>query len=246
VAARVLVVETVLVVALAVGVTTARAVVRFAAALTSPGPLAEQTVTLNPSRYPGQPGLDLAAQLVGVVALVLPAALAIHLALRDSSWADLGLGAGRRGRDVAAGVGIAAVIGAGGLALYLASRSLGLSVEVRASGLMEAWWTVPVLVLAAGANAVLEEVVVVGYLMRRLDQLGVPPRAAVAISASIRSAYHVYQGASGLVGNLVMGVLFAGWFRRTRRLVPLIVAHWVIDIAAFVGYAALAGSVSWL
>lgn len=244
--ARVLLVETVLVVALAVGVATARAAVRFAAALASPGPLAEQTATLNPSRYPGQPGLDLAAQLVAIVALVLPAALAIHLALRDSTWADLGFGSRRWGRDVAAGVGIAAVIGAGGLALYLASRALGLSVEVRASGLVDVWWTIPVLVLAAGANAVLEEVVVVGYLMRRLDQLGVPPRAAIAISASIRGAYHVYQGAAGLVGNLVMGVLFAGWFRRTGRLVPLIVAHWVIDIAAFVGYAALAERVSWL
>lgn len=245
-AARALLVETVLVVVLAVGVTAARAAVRFTAALTSPGGLAEQTATLNPSRYPGQPWLDLAAQLVAVVALVLPAALAIHLALRDSSWADLGLGERRWGRDVLTGIGIAAVIGSGGLALYLASRALGLSVEVRASGLVDVWWTIPVLVLAAGANSVLEEVVVVGYLMRRLDQLGVSPRAAIAVSAGIRSAYHVYQGASGLVGNLIMGVLFAGWFRRTRRLVPLIVAHWVIDIVAFVGYAALVGRVSWL
>ncbi|MGF1651908.1 MAG: CPBP family intramembrane glutamic endopeptidase [Actinomycetales bacterium] len=240
---RLLAVEVVLVVGLAVGVAAARALVRFAAAVTTPGGLAAQSTTLNGSWYPDRPWLDLAAQLVSIVALVLPAALAVHLALRDGTWADLGLTARRWARDVGVGLGIAAAVGGAGLALYLGSRALGLSLEVQASGLPWHWWTVPVLVLAAGANAVLEEVVVVGYLLRRLEQLGVPAARAAWISAAIRSVYHAYQGVAGLVGNLVMGLLFARWFHRTRRLVPLIVAHWAIDVAAFVGYALLADRV---
>ncbi|MGF1663392.1 MAG: CPBP family intramembrane glutamic endopeptidase [Kineosporiaceae bacterium] len=244
--ARVLAVEVVLVVALAMGVAAARAVVRLVGALTEPGGLAAQSTTLNAAWYPDRPWLDLVAQLVSIVALVLPAALAVHLALRDGTWADLGLTGRRRAADAAAGLGIAAAVGGAGLVLYLVSRALGTSLDVEASGLVGAWWTIPVLVLAAGANSVLEEVVVVGYLLRRLEQLGVPPARAAWVSAGVRSAYHAYQGLAGLVGNLVMGLLFARWFHRTRRLVPLVVAHWAIDVVAFVGYALLADRVGWL
>jgi len=246
IAARVLAIEVVLVVSIAVGVAAARSVVRLAAALTAPGGLAAQSATLNGSWYPDRPWLDLAAQLVSIAALVLPAALAVHLALRDGTWADLGFTGRRRAADVAVGLAVAAAVGGAGLALYLAARALGLSLDVEASGLAEHWWTVPVLILAAGANAVLEEVVVVGYLLRRLEQLGVPAGGAAWVSAGVRSLYHAYQGLAGLVGNLVMGLLFARWFHRTRRLVPLVVAHWAIDVVAFVGYALLADRVGWL
>jgi len=62
----------------------------------------------------------------------------------------------------------------------------------------------------------------------------------------IRSSYHVYQGLAGVLGNLVMGWLFARVFQRYSTIIPLIVAHWLIDVTAFVGYALLADRVSWL
>ena len=41
--------------------------------------------------------------------------------------------------------------------------------------------------------------------------------------------------------------LLLGWlYQRTRRLWPLVIAHTVIDITAFVGYSLLAGVVGWL
>lgn len=239
-------VEVVLVLAIAVGISGARGAVSLAAALAAPGPLSQRTTTLNASRYPALPWADLAYQLIIVVALLLPALLALHLARRDTSWGDLGLAPRRPAAAVLAGLGIAAVIGAAGLALYLGSRAAGLSVEVRPAALGAVWWAVPVLLLSAAANAVLEEVVVVGYLLRRLDQIGVSPWAAAATSAVIRASYHAYQGFAGFVGNLVMGLVFARWFQGRRGLVPLIVAHWAIDAVAFVGYALLADRVSWL
>ena len=36
------------------------------------------------------------------------------------------------------------------------------------------------------------------------------------------------------------------WALRTRRVMPLIVAHSLLDVVAFVGYTALSGRVSWL
>jgi membrane protease YdiL (CAAX protease family) len=103
-----------------------------------------------------------------------------------------------------------------------------------------------VLILAATANAVLEEVVVVGYLMTRLRDLGWRPWHAVAASALLRGSYHLYQGVGAFIGNAVMGVVFALYFRRTRRVLPLIVAHAILDVAAFVGYTALRDKVGFL
>ena len=91
-----------------------------------------------------------------------------------------------------------------------------------------------------------EEVVVLGFVILRLTQAGLPGRWAVVISALVRATYHLYQGFGGFVGNLVMGLVFGWLFLRWRRVGPMVVAHFLIDAAAFVGYALLAGRVSWL
>jgi membrane protease YdiL (CAAX protease family) len=103
-----------------------------------------------------------------------------------------------------------------------------------------------VLILSAIQNAVLEEVIVVGYLLRRLHQLGWSPGSALAASSVLRGSYHLYQGIGGFVGNMVMGVVFVYLYRRWGRVGPLVVAHSLLDIGAFVGYALLAGKVGWL
>ena len=103
------------------------------------------------------------------------------------------------------------------------------------------------LVLAAFANGWAEEVIVVGYLLTRLRQLGVSPgQGARVVSSLLRGAYHLYQGFGAGLGNLAMGLVFGYTWRRTGRLWPLIVAHGIIDSVAFVGYALLAGHLDWL
>jgi len=39
------------------------------------------------------------------------------------------------------------------------------------------------------------------------------------------------------VGNAIMGVVFVEYYRRTRRVTPLVVAHTIMDMVVFVGYA---------
>ena len=104
---------------------------------------------------------------------------------------------------------------------------------------------------ALGAIAVVianreDEVIVVGYLLRRLDRLGWSPGVAMAGSSVLRGSYHLYQGIGGFIGNMVMGVVFVYLYRRWGRVGPLVVAHALLDIGAFVGYALLAGKVGWL
>lgn len=150
-----------------------------------------------------------------------------------------GLG-GRRdtwGLRLGHGAALFTVIGVPGLLFYALGRVLGITVSVQASGLSGAWWTVPVLVLAALKNGLLEETVVVGYLVERCEAMGWSGRRVVVVSAMLRGCYHLYQGVGPGIGNLVMGLVFAEYYRRTRRTWPLVVAHTLLDVVAFVGYA---------
>ena len=38
------------------------------------------------------------------------------------------------------------------------------------------------------------------------------------------------------VDDVVMGVVFAVYYQRTRRVMPLVIAHALLDVVAFVGY----------
>jgi len=100
------------------------------------------------------------------------------------------------------------------------------------------WWTVPILLLNAAEAALLEEVVVVAYLVTRLRQLGLTEIAAVGASALLRGSYHLYQGWGGFLGNVGMGLLFGFVFVRTHRAWPIVFAHFLLDVAAGVGYIA--------
>ena len=43
-----------------------------------------------------------------------------------------------------------------------------------------------------------------------------------------------------------MGVIFGWFYTRTKRVMPLVVAHTILDVVAFVGYALLKDHLSWL
>ena len=239
--------EVLLVLAVSVGASAVWAALSLLRRLLAPTPLSQSRATLNGSYAPNQPWLDLAFQLVGIGLGVVPALLALHLLARDRIPARaIGMDATRPRADLARGALLAAVVGIPGLLLYFAAHALNLSATVVPSSLPEVWWRVPVLVLSATMNSVLEEVVVVGYLVTRLRQLGRSARWAVGAAALLRGAYHLYQGFGAFLGNAAMGVVFGSVFVRTGRIMPLIVAHAILDGVAFVGYATLSGRVGWL
>jgi membrane protease YdiL (CAAX protease family) len=192
--------------------------------------------------------VDLSYQLLDIVNGVMPALLAIYLLSLSPGGPGFGIGLDRLRQklDLLYGLGFAALIGIPGLGLVALARHLGINAEISASGLADIWYRYPILILDGIQNGVLEEVVMIGFLLTRLRQLDWTPWKAVLLSAVIRGSYHTYQGVGGFVGNLIMGALFGWWFTRTRRVLPLIIAHSVIDAVSFVGYAALHGRVSWI
>ena len=232
--------EIAVVLLLSLGQSAVYAVVSLTAKLTAGKPLSEQTATLNPSQSP-RPYLDLTYQLLGIVFALVPVVLALYLLYRDrlDPVRTLGLDLRRPGPDLGWGTALAAAIGIPGLLLVYAAAQLGLNAEIVPAALKPVWWAVPVLILAALQNAILEEVIVVGYLMTRLRSFGWHLGWIVATSAVLRGSYHLYQGFGAFVGNAVMGVVFSLFFLRKGRVMPLIVAHGLLDIAAFVGYTLL-------
>jgi membrane protease YdiL (CAAX protease family) len=200
---------------------------------------------LNASQSP-RPYLDLTYQLLGIFFALVPVALALYLLARDQvePRRTLGLTAGRPWFDAGWGTLLAAGIGIPGLLLVYVAKLLGLNAQIVPAALQPVWWAIPVLVLSAMQNAVLEEVIVVGYLITRLRSLPMPIAWVVVCSAVLRGSYHLYQGFGAFVGNAVMGVVFALFFLKYKRVMPLIVAHSLLDITAFVGYTVLPES--WL
>nr|WP_310315162.1 CPBP family intramembrane glutamic endopeptidase [Saccharothrix longispora] len=228
------------------GLSGLRSLVRLLDSLLNPVPLNEQKVAINvpQARFDL---LDLVAQLLGVVQLAAWGGLGLYLLWRGGiRLRVLGLDRTRLGPDALGSLGLAAVIGIPGLVFYLVAWNLGLNLAVQPATLDEAWWRSAVLVLAAAGNAWAEEVLVVGYLITRLRQLGWRDGTALVASAVLRGSYHLYQGFGGFVGNVVMGLVFGWVWQRTNRLWVLVLAHTLLDVVAFVGYTALRGHVSWL
>ncbi|MGG5175576.1 CPBP family intramembrane glutamic endopeptidase [Pseudarthrobacter sp. J1763] len=232
--------EILIVLGLSLGQSAVYSVVQLADKM-SQGPLSQSTSTLNASRN-NREFFDALYQLLDIGFSLVPVLLVIYFLAGEGpgALARLGLKRGSLGslvKDVLTGLVLAAVLGAGTLALYAAGRAAGITTAIIPSALDAHWWTVPVLILSAVRHSILEEVIVVGYLLARWEKLGWRVPAAIIVSSLLRGSYHLYQGFGPFIGNVVMGLLFAWLYSRQCRLVPLLVAHALLDIAAFVGFS---------
>ncbi len=84
----------------------------------------------------------------------------------------------------------------------------------------------------------------VGYLFTRLRQLGWGPWTIILSSAALRGAYHAYQGVGPIIGNFVLGVVFGWCYKKWGRVMPLVIAHSILDIVSFVGLSPRGGVVA--
>lgn len=87
---------------------------------------------------------------------------------------------------------------------------------------------VALIVAVSIINPIFEEVFVCGYVIEKVKQSWGRPQA-IGVSVTIRLAYHLYAGPSGVLTIVTLGIIFASWFAKTRRLWPVIIAHGIID-----------------
>lgn len=95
---------------------------------------------------------------------------------------------------------------------------------------MEVGHVSPVVVLIlAIVNATFEEGIVIGYVFAALGN-SKSTRFLIILSVLLRTSYHLYQGPAGIIAIATMGLLFAAYYARWKRLGPLIVAHSFMDV----------------
>ena len=229
--------EITIVLALSVGRSAVYSVLQLVQALTREEALGDQSTSLNPGAN-AQQFWDVLYQFVGAFFGFAPIALAIYLLWEPgvSAFRRIGLDFRHAGRDLGTGLLLVAVIGVPGLGLYAAGRALGITVQVDATPLDASWWTIPLLLLAALRAGLTEEVIFIGYLFDRLRRLGWSTWTVILSTAALRGAYHAYQGFGSIIGNMAMGIVFGWVYARFGRVMPLVIAHTVIDVIAFVGY----------
>lgn len=218
------------------------------AEVTVKGGIGSTTAIVVSGSRTSYPWLDLADQLVGILNGLGPPLLALVLLARTPGGPGFGIGFDfvRFGRSVLQGIGFFALIGIPGLALVWTAHHLGVNASLEVVSFPAVWYRVPYLLLSAFQNGFAEEIVVVGYMLTRLRQLRWSNQRALAASATLRGSYHLYQGIGGFAGNFTMGLIFGFWFQRTRRVLPLVIAHFLLDAASFIGYVYLHKHISWI
>ena len=232
--------EIAIVLGLSLGSSAVYSIVSLIRKLTLPEALNAQKAVIN-QPLADQPLFDLVYQLLGIFFGLVPVVLVFWLLAKpgSSAFSQLGFNFTEPGKDLLRGFGLAAVIGIPGLGLYLIGNALGITTTIVPTALDTYWWTIPVLVLAALRAALVEELIVVGYLFARLRELGFKTWQIIVSSAVLRGSYHLYQGFGPFVGNVVMGIVFGIAYQRWGRTMPLVIAHWILDIVSFTGFAAV-------
>jgi membrane protease YdiL (CAAX protease family) len=87
-------------------------------------------------------------------------------------------------------------------------------------------------VVAGVVAGIVEEIVVLGYLVRRLEQLGLSSFAVVVIAVAVRGSYHLYYG-WGVLPILAWATASVVLYRRWRRLAPFMAVHALWDVGLF-------------
>ncbi|MGL5406713.1 MAG: CPBP family intramembrane glutamic endopeptidase [Propionibacteriaceae bacterium] len=234
--------EIILVLGVSLGQSAVYSILSFINKITRSKPLGDQVTSLNNSVTPDRWLLDLSYQIAGIIFPLVPAFIALYL-LRFShgnGGRAIGFDRSRIWRDIAHAIGIAAIVGGAGLILYIAGRMLHISTKVEAANLTQSWWAIPLYLGFAWMNGMLEEVIMIGFLFTRLREKNWSRGWIIISSALLRGLYHLYQGPTGLVGNIAMGILFGCYWLRTLRVMPLVIAHFLIDAVVYIGYPLVA------
>jgi membrane protease YdiL (CAAX protease family) len=93
---------------------------------------------------------------------------------------------------------------------------------------------IPFLALAVTAG-LCEEFLYRGFAMAVLSRMGLPTATVILFSSIIFGLAHLYQGRSGLVSTMVLGILFGISRVALGSLIPVIVWHMGVDVVAGIG-----------
>ena len=182
---------------------------------------------------PHHPGVSLLLLMFGYLttALVVPIALLL-LARSGQPPAYLGLQRRGLGRDVTSAVGLLAAGWAltGAVALLLSVLDDDKLANTATNTHVPAYFLLYAVLISA-TTAINEEVIVNGYFLTRLSQLGWTRWAAFALSFAVRESYHIYYGLAFLA-TMPLGYLVTRSFQKRGRLTRAILVHFAFDVVS--------------
>ncbi len=83
-------------------------------------------------------------------------------------------------------------------------------------------------------NPFFEELIVRAYLMTEVLDLTGSSLLAVGLSVAVQFSYHLYYGWAGAIALSFQFLILALYYARSRRALPIIVAHGFFDISALI------------
>ncbi len=179
-----------------------------------------------------RPVLNMALGILDYLTIAAVVPLALYLLARTGQdRKTLGLEFPRFKRDLLPAVGIGAasyvseIVLIAPFAIFLAShQSLLVSVSTQSVPKYYVIWGLAI----SATTAVTEEVLVNGYLITRLGQMGWTPRSALILSLILRTSYHIYYGA-GFILTVPFGFFVTRSFQKHHRLTRPMLAHFLFD-----------------
>jgi membrane protease YdiL (CAAX protease family) len=190
----------------------------------------------NITRFPvivaGHPVTNLVVGILHYLSVASVVPLALLLLIRTGQTPSiLGLGIPRWGQDIWPGLGLAAASFGAEIPVALVLSPVlvhNSSLVNRISiGHVPGYYVIWGIAMSA-ITAVAEEVLVNGYLITRLGQLGWTPKSALILSLGLRTSYHVYYGV-GFLLTVPFGYFVTRSFQKHRRLNRSIAAHFIFD-----------------
>jgi membrane protease YdiL (CAAX protease family) len=92
------------------------------------------------------------------------------------------------------------------------------------------WFRIVDACVIAITAGVTEEVVVRGYAQTRLEQLKAPTAVILLLPTALWGLLHLYEGAGPALTVFCLGMLYAWYYHKTRRLWPIVIAHAMFDM----------------
>jgi membrane protease YdiL (CAAX protease family) len=92
-------------------------------------------------------------------------------------------------------------------------------------------------VVVAVLNPFHEELLVRAFLITEVEGLYLSTTLAVIVSVGLQTSYHHYQGLPAALSHIPTFLVFSLYYVRTRHILPVIIAHLVMDVLALGVYA---------
>ena len=192
----------------------------------------------------GEPGLSLTLSIGIVISGFAAAGLVIFLLIRNGEGLrSIGLAGHRFRKDLALLLPVWFFV-------QIIPQTVGSAIVAGAHLPRYSIVTLPVPVaflsvalLKSLQASVVEEIVVLGYLVRRLEQRGWTPTTVVVIAVLVRVSYHLYYG-PGVLPIVLWAIASVVAYRKLRRLMPFIICHFVWDASISINsYSHLAAGI---